>query len=323
MRWLAETTVATELLPAGSTILPASALSSADHDLWSRLTSDSSLCFHESGPGAAEEFWTTATLIGESSCSQFDLLVDCARKGVELPETFACLALTGDRFHGNRNRSWTALRGNLHFSSFCRMTLNAADCMAELSMLPTVAITDVLVSLMGKREPDTGGVPMAVPWIKWVNDVYLNDSKISGSLVSSQVVDDHIVSFVLGIGLNVATAPELDRQTHCGGATSLRQEGFEVTLVDVFQGLMKALATRIPQLREPSGRAQISHDYLGRVGGVGRLVELYPESADGFHETPLIAAGRLVAVHPDLSVEIEGSSGRSQNGRLRFAPKAF
>jgi biotin-(acetyl-CoA carboxylase) ligase len=323
MRWLAETTVATEFLPVESIVVSASALPAADRDFWSRMSADSKLRFHDSGSGPTDDFWTMAAIVGESSRSQFDLLVDCARTDVNLPdESFACLALTGDRFHGNRNRSWKALLGNLHFSSFCKMTLNAADCGPELSMLPTVAVTDVLISLMNKSALNAGTLQVPTPWIKWVNDVYLDDSKISGSLVSSQVVEDQIVSFVLGIGLNVATAPDLEGQTHFGGATSLRQEGLEVPLGEVFQGLMKALATRIPQLREPSGRAQISSDYHGRLGGIGRFVELYPDSADNFHETPVIAVGRLAAVHADLSIEIEGSPRRFRNGRLRFASQS-
>lgn len=316
MRWLAETSVEEELLPVASSVVPVSALSSADRDLWARLSLTRKLRLVESD----DDFWREAALVYSSSSSQFDLLVDCARSDVELPDTFACLALTGDRFHGNRDRSWKALLGNLHLSSFCRMKLDAADCGAVLSMLPTVAVTDFLLDSTERIEPDGARPSAASPWIKWVNDVYVNDAKLAGSLVSSQIVGDQITSFVLGIGLNVRAVPEFGDDQLFAGATSLKQEGLPVTLAETFRGMLKALAVRVRQMTGSAGRSRIRADYASRLGGIGRQVELYSDVCERQGQTPMIASGRLLEVRPDLSLLIEDSPNSFTSGRLRFVP---
>jgi biotin-(acetyl-CoA carboxylase) ligase len=318
MRLLAETSVAGEFLPVVSTVVSASALPPGERELWARLSSEHELQLMESATGLDDDFWSAVALVHRSSNSQFDLLVDCARCDVELPDTFACLALTGDRFHGNRNRSWKALLGNLHLSSFCRIRLDAADCGPALSMLPTVAVTDFLMELTGLTGPDGVRTRAAHPWIKWVNDVYINDAKLSGSLVSSQVVGDQITSFVLGIGLNVGVVPELGDDQLFGGATSLKLEGLHVTLAETLQGLLRTLASRIRQMTGTAGRSRIQADYVARLGGIGRQVELYPEGCERRGQTPMIASGRLLEVRPDLSLLIEDRSNSYRSGRLRF-----
>lgn len=319
MRWLAETSVDGEFLPVESTVVSASALSAVERELWARLSPARELRFADSAQGS-DEFWSAAALVYSSSSSQFDLLADCARSNVELPDTFACLALTGDRFHGNRNRSWKALLGNLHLSLYCRTKLEAADCGPALSMLPTVAITDFLIDLSGPIRPDGIRIPASRPWIKWVNDVFVNDAKLAGSLVSSQVVGDQITSFVLGVGLNVGAVPELGNDQLFGGATSLRQEGLQATLAETFHGLLRTLASRIRQLAGAAGRARIQADYASRLGGIGRQVELYPEGCERRGQTPMIASGRLLQVLPDLSLLIEDSPNSFRSGRLLFVP---
>lgn len=323
MRWMAETSVAGELLPVAPTVVSTSALSPGERDLWARLSSEHELQLMESAKGLDDDFWRAVALIHSSSSSQFDLLADCARRDVELPDAIACLALTGDKFHGNRNRSWKALLGNLHLSSFCRMRLDAADCGPALSMLPTVAVTDILLDLTGQTEPAGARIRAAHPWIKWVNDVYINDAKVSGSLVSSQVVGDQITSFVLGIGLNVGVVPELGDTQLFGGVTSLRQEGLHVPLAETFRSLLRTLASRIRQLTGTAGRCRIQADYLSRLGGIGRQVELYPEDCERHGQTPMIASGRLLEVNPDLSLAIEDCPHSFRSGRLRFVPTAL
>lgn len=321
MRWLAETKVDPEFVLDGASVVSLSALSPVERELWSGFSSQTEIRVGDAHSELSQNFWDVALLINDAPKSQFDLLTECARESVDLPKAFACLALGGSGFHGNRNRTWKALPGNLHFSSFCRMTLDAANCGPALSMLPTVAVTDTLGSLidqffLGKRQ---GNLPL--PWIKWVNDVYLNEAKISGSLVSSQVNGDQIVSFVLGIGLNVGAVPDIADESFFGGATSLAENGLSVTLSDVFSELLKALEKRITQLQEPGGRAEIYGDYRRRLGGLGRLIELHPENPNNDSATPPIVRGRLLDVCEDLSIKVEGDPERHRWGRLRFAEK--
>ena len=252
--------------------------------------------------------WQAMAIVDDSTVSQFDVLADATRNGVELPESLACLAMTGSGFHGNRQRPWRAVRGNLHLSAFCKSRLDAGRCGPALSMLPTVAVTDMLLPLVGDRA-----------WIKWVNDVYLDDAKVSGSLVSTSVNGEVIESFVLGIGLNVEATPGLPGPGFVQHVTCLRDAGVPLSLPDAVEALLVALAARIATLRE-AGPAVLFEDYIRRSGVLGRQVSIYPEDASSPEVTLPVATGRLIAIHPDLSLEIEGQCGRIRAGRLQLPP---
>jgi BirA family biotin operon repressor/biotin-[acetyl-CoA-carboxylase] ligase len=252
-------------------------------------------------------FWNQSIIVNEASRSQFDALEQLARSESPPTDAIACLALSGNEFHGNRGRTWCALRGNLHFSSFCPVDLSAKRCGPALSMLPTVAVVDVIQLLFGESQP-------APCWIKWVNDVFIKDAKVSGSLVSTQLDGDRISSCVLGIGLNVRRAPDLARDSLAGAATSLLACGVHPPLKTVFELLLAAIAARLAQLGTHDGPRTLYRDYRKHLGGMGRWVEILPESGD---PRPL-AVGKLLDVHEDLSLEIEGVEA-VRFGRLRFA----
>ncbi|GEM_PF-2135509 len=129
-------------------------------------------------------------------------------------------------------------------------------------MLPTVAVTDALISLFSHVVPTDRSAEIPTPWIKWINDVRLNHSKILGSLVATQVDGEQITSFVLGIGLNVGAAPALADDGWAG-------QGIDVAQPTVFRELLKTLAVRIREMRDRAGRATIYRAYQERLGGVG------------------------------------------------------
>jgi biotin-(acetyl-CoA carboxylase) ligase len=321
MHRLAETKVDPEFLPGSSSVVSLSLLPPAERALWARFSRQTELRISDPVPNPVDIFWNSAILIQDSSQSQFDELVACSRENPDLPNTIACLAMRGSGFHGNRDRVWNALPGNLHLSSYCRMTLNAADCGPTLSMLPTVAVTDALISLFSQIVTTDRSAEVPTPWIKWVNDVCLDHSKISGSLVSTQVEGEQITSFVLGIGLNVGAAPTLADDAWAGPATSLAGQGIDVALPNVFRELLKTLAHRICEMRDRAGRAAIFRAYQERLGGVGSHVQVFPESFNFDSETLPIASGRLIGVHPDLSIQIEGCPELIRSGRLRMTGK--
>jgi hypothetical protein len=75
------------------------------------------------------------------------------------------------------------------------------------------------------------------------------------------------------------------------------------------------LSGRITQLCA-EGPEDLQRDYLARAGVVGREGSLYPEFADSPDKASPLASGRILAVHPDLSLEFAGHTGRYQSGRL-------
>jgi biotin-(acetyl-CoA carboxylase) ligase len=142
---------------------------------------------------------------------------------------------------------------------------------------------------------------------------------VAGSLVSSQVNGDWIESFVLGIGLNLAVTPTLGAAGWFVRATALSASGIELALAAAFPALRDQLARRIVQLQQLDGPEQFFRAYQKRSGIIGKLVAIHPEEATSPGDEPL-AAGRLLAIHPDLSLEIEGCGERIRRGRLMLAP---
>ncbi len=87
---------------------------------------------------------------------------------------------------------WESERGkNLLFSLMARPSFVAVQQQFALSMAGALAIKAVL----NRFTPDIR--------IKWPNDIYWRDRKISGTLIETSLAHGEISRFVYGIGLNV------------------------------------------------------------------------------------------------------------------------
>lgn len=96
---------------------------------------------------------------------------------------------------GQRGNSWEAERGkNLLFSlAFCPMHIPASQQFI-LCELISVALCEVLSRY-------TDGIR-----IKWPNDIYHRDRKLSGILIEHDIEGTYIARTIIGIGLNVNQA---------------------------------------------------------------------------------------------------------------------
>lgn len=113
---------------------------------------------------------------------------------------------------GRRGRSWVSPPGNLYMSVLMRPDC-PADRAAQLGFVAAVAIGGAL----GEIFPGLDAVSY-----KWPNDVLLNGNKIAGILLESEMATlDRLSFLVVGIGINLVTAPQ---QTEFP-ATSLAEEG--------------------------------------------------------------------------------------------------
>ncbi|RMG33653.1 MAG: biotin--[acetyl-CoA-carboxylase] ligase [Methanobacteriota archaeon] len=72
--------------------------------------------------------------------------------------------------------------------------------------------------------------------VKLPNDIFLNNKKVAGILMETIIQKDRILRVVLGIGINVIN--EIPKELH-EIATSLSQEGIEVTTDQVFDLVFK------------------------------------------------------------------------------------
>ena len=94
---------------------------------------------------------------------------------------------------GQAGNSWESEAGkNLLFSSLLRCSVSASE-QFYLTMLVSVAMVDMLAQYL----------PQEGLRIKWPNDIYYGDRKLSGILVENTLIGGRVTYSIVGIGLNV------------------------------------------------------------------------------------------------------------------------
>ncbi len=105
---------------------------------------------------------------------------------------------------GRRGRSWAQAQGNLYLSGVIECDVSLAQA-AQLSFVAALAVTDVLALWV---EPGALSV-------KWPNDVLLSHCKTAGLLLEADQTERG-VQIIVGIGVNIANAPEgVDQDITC------------------------------------------------------------------------------------------------------------
>ncbi len=134
-----------------------------------------------------------------------------ARAEAGEPAGLAILALRQSAGRGSRGRSWQSPPGNLALSVLVRPGWQMAQA-GFLSLLAGVAVAEAL-----------GGLGVA-PQLKWPNDVLVHNEKLGGILINAVPDGGQLAWAVIGIGLNLAYAPEIPGRL----TTSLAAHGLTV-----------------------------------------------------------------------------------------------
>ena len=98
---------------------------------------------------------------------------------------------------GRRGRQWESQDGNL-FSTLLQTTRKSPAEAAQVTFVAALAIADLLDAY----------APASLVTIKWPNDVMLAGQKTSGVLVESGAHESGGLWLAVGIGVNLAHAPE-------------------------------------------------------------------------------------------------------------------
>lgn len=297
------------VLPAGAQWRVCGELSAVEQAVWRVV-------------GCGHEVWRAETpdadlsipsryivIIDDAPQSQFDAVSQAMKSGAELPDRLTCLALCGSGFRGQGNRSWAALRGNIHLTTCYRVDMRATAVDSGLVMLPAVAAARAIADVSaGTLEPR----------IKWVNDVLIDGQKVAGVLTSTQVESDRIVGALFGIGLNVSRRPEISqsRAVRCAAALA----DFDVSIGDRFGEVVAALQGRLDGGMaglQQSGSALIYDQYRALAGFVGKQVRIWPDHDNQGDAAP-IATGCVRHLLADLSLMIEGVDEPVRKGRMEL-----
>lgn len=164
--------------------------------------------------------------------------------------------------HGN---TWTSNRGNLFMSVILRPDLSVA-LVGQLSFLAAVALAECLDEILPRSAQLT---------LKWPNDVLLSSKKVAGILLESEIDGVRPVNWVvLGVGLNISSAPEEATQLSSFGIIPDLREMVEKIYLRV-DALLDVLASQ--------GFLPIQKAWMQRASGVGSniKVRLTNETTEG------------------------------------------
>lgn len=127
---------------------------------------------------------------------------------------------------------------NLYVSTIVQPLNLAIKDIANLNFACALAVCDTLDKYL----------PSATSYVKWPNDIMVNDRKIAGMLIENQLGSQKLKSSVFGLGLNVNQDEFPIGLIH---ATSiLQQKGEPVRMEEILETLCEMLENRINQLQQ-------------------------------------------------------------------------
>ena len=195
-----------------------------------------------------------------------------ANAGERGPMWFVTTEQTAGR--GRRHRPWIAPRGNL-----------AASVLEAMDVAPATAATlgfAAGLALVAALRAVAGPAPVGFT-LKWPNDVLSGPAKLTGILLEAEAAAGGGLAVVVGMGTNVAAAPEGTPTP----ATSLRALGVETTAEQLFTALSDSWAECRGVWDVGRGFSEIRRRWLALAAGLGQPVSVHTgqTTVSGFFDT--------------------------------------
>ena len=188
--------------------------------------------------------WNALDVVDRTGSTNADLLAAAAAGAQDRTVLVAEEQTTG---RGRLDRTWTSpSRTGLTLSVLWRPEGIPAERFGWLPMLGGVALADAIREL----------APDMVIGLKWPNDMLAGQArgKVAGILAEMTAVSGGGPGVVLGIGLNVTSAPT----GLPWGATSLAAQGLTASRAEIVTALLTHLHRREAQWRDAGGDADAS-----------------------------------------------------------------
>ncbi len=149
---------------------------------------------------------------------------------------------------GSRGRAWSAPEGNLSFSVLLRPDRPVVQA-GWFALLAGIAVAEALA-------PHSDVEPL----LKWPNDVLLDGAKLAGILIDAAPAGARLDWLVIGIGVNLAAAPEVPGRA----TTSLAAHGGSLTADDAADAILEKIA-----VWHDAPGAKIREEWLARAHKLG------------------------------------------------------
>ncbi len=206
--------------------------------------------------------WVREIMLFDRVDSTNRVALDMASQG--LPSGVVILAEAQEKGKGRLGRAWFSPRGvNLYFSLLLRPYQPVRD-FPLFSLATSVALIEAIHRVTG----------LAVQ-IKWPNDIVLNDRKLAGILLESEVRGEQTPPLVVGVGVNVnidlaGFPPELQKI-----ATSLQIAlGHPVDRTDLLIEIFNRLAEQYRLVEDGNGKTLLIQAVRQHCQTLGRRVRV-------------------------------------------------
>ena len=183
------------------------------------------------------------------------LLGRLARVGAEEGLVLVARQQSGGR--GRRGRQWHSPPGNLYMSILLKPKLPAA-LGGQIGFVAGLAIAETLAQRVEGRTIS----------LKWPNDVLVDGRKISGLLPEAVIQGDRLAHIVVGIGVNLSSAPDGDVRWP---TVALSEFGDETAADPVgFAAALTRCLMRWVEIWQRDGFEPVRAAWMGRAWGLGR-----------------------------------------------------
>jgi biotin-(acetyl-CoA carboxylase) ligase len=251
-----------------------------------------------------ETGWERLFVAGHAGRSQFDALGSLLEAGATGDRVLA-VAETGSEFHGWEGRRWVAAPGNLHLVAGSPLAAPAREGGVGMLIGPALALLDAIDTVAGLEGRAA---------IRWINDALLDGAKVGGVIVRTRSQGARLTDAIVGVGLDVERAPEVESDLFVPRVGALRDfagPSVSCSLTDLFGAVLCALRRRLDEL-DAGGFGEMLAAYRRRSIVVGRQVAVH-EDVPGGRE---FARGRVMEITEDLGLRIEGIGTPIRRGRV-------
>jgi len=254
-----------------------------------------------------QNMWQFLFLVKSASDSQFDILIDLSRKNVDLPHGILCLAGSGKKFHGFKNRKWESLPGNIHLSILLSPKIEVKHFDTGFLILAAVSVINTIDTIPCLKNRSK---------IRWINDILIEKKKVCGVLAHTLTQGRILAGAVLGIGLNVITTPKVEPTPFVSKVASLCDftgDSNKINLKTVFENLIHFLELNYDILINHQYH-QLLEFYRQRSLILGQSVTIM--SDDPPKKMEKIAEGKVSSIGDNLEIYFDSCSSPVSKGRL-------
>jgi BirA family transcriptional regulator, biotin operon repressor / biotin---[acetyl-CoA-carboxylase] ligase len=104
---------------------------------------------------------------------------------------------------GRMTRKWVSEKGSLYFSLVLKPEIDIKK-LQQLTFLTVNSLKEAILELFA----DQGDQEMPKISKKWPNDLLIDDKKVAGILIESQINQEKCDFVIIGVGVNIASNPE-------------------------------------------------------------------------------------------------------------------